>query len=302
MIWNNHIKTLSVSNLAILCLAFSILFFLVNPAGAQSFTNKLGMRFVMIPKGVFIMGSPKSEPGRNWNEKQHRVVISKNFYMQESEVTQGQWEKLVGFNPSAFSDLGKSYPVDTVSWNEAVEFIQILNKWEGTDKYRLPTEAEWEYACRAGSTTAFSSGPITVFESGQVTEFSCNEPEPALIETAWYCYNTGREAGGIALDFKPHPVKTKLPNKWGLYDMHGNVQEWVLDSCKWRTFWRGKVGVVTSTYIDNIVDPLEKVGSHRIIRGGGWYQSGKYQRSAYRSYYKPGARRNSLGFRIVRMQ
>lgn len=84
--------------------------------------------------------------------------------------------------------------------------------------------------------------------------------------------------------------------------MHGNVQEWVLDSCKWRSFWRAKVGVVTDTYKDNIVDPLSKIGKHKIIRGGGWYQTSKYQRSAYRSYYKPGVKRNSLGFRIVRMQ
>jgi len=289
-------KTILLSATAIFCLVFSGLTPLSSPAQAQTIKNKLGMQFVLIPKGSFTMGSPKSEPGRQWNEKQHRVVISKSFYMQESEVTQGQWEKLVGFNPSSFPDLGKSYPVDTISWNEAMEFIQVLNKWEGTNKYRLPTEAEWEYAARAGSTTAFSSGPITI------TAFSCNTPEPSLIETAWYCYNSGSAEASIALDFKPHPVKTKRPNRWGLYDMHGNVQEWVLDSCKWRNFWRAKVGVVTSTYQDNIVDPLSKTGKHRIIRGGGWYQTSKYQRSAYRSYYKPGVRRNSLGFRIVRMQ
>jgi len=90
--------------------------------------------------------------------------------------------------------------------------------------------------------------------------------------------------------------------KWGIYDMHGNAQEWVLDSCKWRNFWRTRVGVVTDTYKDNIVDPLSQIGNHKIIRGGGWYQTSKYQRSAYRSYYKPGVKRNSLGFRIVRMQ
>ncbi len=267
-----------------------------HPLQAQSMTNKLGMQFVLIPSGSFVMGSPKSEPGRQWNEKQHRVVISKNFYMQETEVTQGQWEKLVGFNPSSFSKLGKNFPVDTVSWNEAVEFINLLNKFEGTDKYRLPTEAEWEYACRAGSRTAYYSGPVTV------NEFNCNTPEPSLLDSAWYCYNSGSPEAAVALDFKPHPVKAKKPNKWGLYDMHGNVQEWVLDSCKWRDFWRAKVGVVTTTYEDNVVDPLNTTGKHRIIRGGGWYQTGKYQRAAYRSYYKPGVRRNSLGFRIVRMQ
>ncbi|MCD4722658.1 MAG: formylglycine-generating enzyme family protein [Desulfobacula sp.] len=272
---------------------FCICFF-HNPLFAQTniYTNKLGMRFVLIPPGNFIMGSPESEKGRQWNEKRHKVIISKSFYLTETEVTQGQWEKLVGFNPSSFSNLGKTYPVDTVSWNECVEFIRVLNGWEGTKKYRLPTEAEWEYACRAGSSSTFADGPITTF--------SCNEPEPAIIDMAWYCYNSGRQ--NPSGDFKPHPVKTRNPNKWGLYDMHGNVQEWVLDSCKWRSFWRAKVGVVTDTYKDNIVDPLSKIGKHKIIRGGGWYQTSKYQRSAYRSYYKPGVKRNSLGFRIVRMQ
>ena len=263
-------------------------------AEPRIFKNKLWMHFVLISRGSFIMGSPDSEKGRQWNETKHRVVLSKNFYMMDTEVTQGQWEKLVGFNPSAFSDLGKNYPVDSVSWNEVQEFIRVLNKWEGTDKYRLPTEAEWEYACRAGSVTAFSSGPMTI------TAFSCNVPEPSLLETAWYCYNTGAPAGGIALDFKPQPVRTKRPNKWGLYDMHGNVQEWVQDSCKWRDFWKGRVGAVTETYVDGITDPLSTTGRHRIIRGGGWFQNSKYQRSAYRGYYKPGVKRNSLGFRLVR--
>ncbi|MBU1342491.1 MAG: formylglycine-generating enzyme family protein [Proteobacteria bacterium] len=281
-------------NFVVTAIFFSFLSLFIQPVFAQTniYTNKLGMRFVLIPSGSFLMGSPDSEPGRQWNEKQHNVIISKNFFMGETEVTQGQWEKLVGFNPSSFSKLGKNYPVDTVSWNESMEFIRVLNEWEGTNKYRLPTEAEWEYACRAGSTSAFAEGPITTI--------SCNESEPAIVNMAWYCYNSGLQ--DPSRDFKPRPVKTKLPNKWGLYDMHGNVQEWVLDSCKWRNFWRTKVGVVTDTYKDNIVDPLNKTGDHRIIRGGGWYQTSKYQRSAYRSYYKPGVRRNSLGFRIVRMQ
>ncbi|NOX34019.1 MAG: formylglycine-generating enzyme family protein [Deltaproteobacteria bacterium] len=274
--------------------AFFILFVFHHPLFAQTniFKNKLGMRFVLIPSGNFLMGSPKTEKGRQWNEKRHRVIISKSFYMGETEVTQGQWEKLVGFNPSSFSKLGKNYPVDTISWNEAMEFIRVLNKWEGTLKYRLPTEAEWEYASRAGSTSAFANGPVTTF--------SCNKPEPAIVNMAWYCYNSGLQ--NPARDFKPHPVKTKAPNKWGLYDMYGNVQEWVLDSCKWRDIWKAKVGVVTDTYKDNIIDPLSKTGKHKIVRGGGWYQTSKYQRSAYRSLYKPSARRNSLGFRIVRMQ
>ena len=260
-------------------------------AQTQIYTNKLGMRFVLIPKGNFLMGSPESEQGRQWNERQHRVIISKDFYMGETEVTQGQWKKLVGFNPSSFSLLGKTYPVDSVSWNDCIEFIRVLNDWEQTTQYRLPTEAEWEYACRAGSTAAFANGPITTF--------SCNEPEPAIEKMAWYCFNSG--LSNPARDFKPHPVKTRTPNKWGLFDMHGNVQEWVQDACKWRDFWKGRIGASTDTYEDNIIDPLNTKGKHRITRGGGWYQTSKYQRSAYRTYYKPGVKRNSLGFRIVRM-
>ncbi|WDP88874.1 MAG: formylglycine-generating enzyme family protein [Desulfobacter sp.] len=270
----------------------ALLFSMSAAAGAQSvFTNKLGMRFVLIPAGSFLMGSPKSEKGRNWNEKQHRVTISKSFYMGETEVTQGQWNRLVSPNPSAFK-LGSAYPVDSVSWNDAVAFIDYLNKWEGTTKYRLPTEAEWEYACRAGSTTAFSSGPVTTF--------SCNEPEPALVKTAWYCYNSG--LADPARDFKPHPVRLLKPNRWGLYDMHGNVQEWVQDACEWRSILKAKVGVITRTYVDGIKNPLETKGERRVVRGGGWYQTAKYQRAAYRTYYKPIARRNSLGFRVVRMR
>ncbi|MCP3940061.1 MAG: formylglycine-generating enzyme family protein [Desulfobacteraceae bacterium] len=260
-------------------------------AAQEVYTNKLGMQFVQIPAGSFTMGSPKSEKGRQWNETQHQVIISKSFYLSEAEVTQGQWNQLVSPNPSSFK-FGDNYPVDSVSWEEVMQFISFLNKWEGTKRYRLPTEAEWEYACRAGSTTAFAQGPITTF--------SCIEPEPALVDMAWYCYTSGLQ--NPPGDFKPHPVKTRKPNKWGLYDMHGNVQEWVLDACRGRNIWKGQVGVITDTYRNNIIDPLEKKGKYRIIRGGGWYQSSKYQRSAYRSYYNPTTKRNSLGFRLVRMK
>jgi len=285
---------MTLKNKILIPFSLILFFYLFNSslwAETAIFTNKLGMRFVLVPAGSFIMGSPESEKGRQENETQHRVTLSKSFYMGETEVTQGQWEKLVGFNPSSFSKLGKNYPVDSVSWNQCVEFIRVLNEWEKTDKYRLPTEAEWEYACRAGATTAFAEGSPTTF--------ACNEPEPAILEMAWYCYNSG--AQNPAGDFKPHPVKTKLPNKWGLYDMHGNVQEWVMDACEWRDPLSRSVGAKTDTYQDNMVDPLSKTGDHRIFRGGAWHQSSKYQRAAYRGYYKPVAKRNSLGFRIVRM-
>ncbi len=254
------------------------------------YTNGLDMRFVLINAGTFYMGSPESETGHQWNEKRHKVTITKDFFMQETEVTQGQWQKLVGFNPSSFETVSDRYPVDTVSWHQCREFIRVLNEWEGTDKYRLPTEAEWEYACRAGSSTAFANG--------KMTRNVCDVPDPVLDKMAWYCYNSGLQTP--PRNFHPHPVKTKIPNRWGLYDMHGNVQEWVLDACKQRDIWTGKIGPVTDTYRDGVIDPVSEKGDHRIIRGGGWYQKPVYLRSAQRNFYKPMAKRNSLGFRIVR--
>jgi len=278
--------------ITVVCLVVCTLVCLAVPINAQDqvFTNTLGMRFIPVPSGQFYMGSPKSEIGHTRDETRHTVFISKGFYIQETEMTQGQWKRLVGFNPSAFPECGDNCPVDTVSWEECMEFIRVLNQYEDTTKYRLPTEAEWEYACRAGTTTAFSSGPITTT--------SCKVIEPALDLVGWYCANSGYKDPPD--DFRPHPVKAKKPNPWGLYDMHGNVQEWVLDSCKWRDRLRGRVGVITTTYRDKIVDPLSTKGDRRIFKGGGWHQNPKYCRSAYRSYYKPVAKRNSLGFRIVR--
>ncbi|MCK5542081.1 MAG: formylglycine-generating enzyme family protein, partial [Desulfobacterales bacterium] len=192
---------------------FCFFSFLKNGIAEEVITNSLGMRFVQIYPGTFKMGSPKSETGHRWNEKEHTVRISKSFYMQETEVTQGQWKKLVGFNPSSSKILNKNYPVDTVSWDQCIEFIKVLNGFEKTNKYRLPTEAEWEYACRAGTATAFSSGKITTF--------SCTTIDPALNKTAWYCANSGEQ--NPPGKFQAHRVKTKQPNAWGLYDMHGNV-------------------------------------------------------------------------------
>ena len=263
-----------------------------SSAASKKFTNKLGMTFILIPGGTFLMGSPENETGRDWNEMHHRVKLSKSFYIQETEVTQAQWTALVEGNPSGFKDCGAQCPVDTVSWNECMQFIAFLNKFERTNKYRLPTEAEWEYACRAGSRSAFSGGAMT--------EDGCTPVDPVLDKIAWYCGNSGYKNPPDVL--RPHPVKTKDPNAWGLYDMHGNVQEWCLDQCKWREIWsfKGRTGVITSTYKNNIVDPLSKEGDRRVIRGGAWHQPPRYLRSANRSYYKPVAKRNSLGFRIVK--
>jgi len=153
----------------------------------------LNARFVLIPAGTFMMGSPENEPERKDNEVLHKVTISKPFYLQTTQVTQGQWKNIMGNNPS-HCEGDKNLPIDGVSWNDIQEFIQKLNKKEGADKYRLPTEAQWEYACRAGTTTAY-----------------CFGDDPSLLgEYAWIN------------DYKRHPVGQKKPNKWGLYDMHGS--------------------------------------------------------------------------------
>ncbi len=253
--------------------------------------NTLGMKFVYIQPGTFKMGSPVSEKGRDRDEDQHQVRINRGFYIQTTEVTQGQWFQIMKYNPSAFKTCGGNCPVENISWNDCQEFLKKLNAEEGTNRYRLPTEAEWEYACRAGNNTAFSNGDI---------KFMQCEKEPNLDKMGWYCGNSGQT--NPVSDKRPHPVAQKAPNAWGLYDMHGNVQEWVQDFCKWRDFWKGEVGVITDTYIDGLVDPLSTKGTHRVFRGGSWNQSAKYSRAANRSRYKPMVVRNNIGLRIVKSQ
>jgi len=234
-------------------------------------TNSLGMSFVSIPAAAFIMGSPEDEPGRNPDEIPHEVTISRAFYLQTTPVTQGQWRALMDDNPSIFSDGGDDCPVEGVSWNDCQEFIQRLNaRGEGT--YRLPKEAEWEYACRAGSPTAFANGEITQL---------LGEPDPNLDAMGWYCGNSGR---------RTHPVGQKAPNRWGLYDMHGNVSEWCQD-------WYGPYPETPQ------VDPAgPPKGMERIFRSGSLFGNALTCRSAYRAKWPPQSRSKFqvLGFRLVR--
>jgi len=239
-------------------------------AQGESFTNSLGMEFVLIPPGTFLMGSPPCEPGRHADEDQHPVTLTRGFFCQRTEVTQGQWLEAMGNKPSHFQDCGEDCPVEFVSWNDCQEFIRLLNERERGDKYRLPTEAEWEFACRAGSGEAFASGSIT--------ETGCGHA-PNLDPIGWYCGNSGK---------RPHPVAQKNPNAFGLYDMHGNMWEWCGD-------WYG-------TYPPgHVVEPKgPSEGSGRVLRGGGWHEDAGDCRSAIRVGRLPDSKAGTLGFRLVR--
>lgn len=232
----------------------------------ETFKNALGMEFRLIRPGFFMMGSPESENGRGNGEHRHKVLISQKYYIQTTEVTQKQWQAVMGSNPSYFK--GENLPVENITWFEAQEFIKKLNLMGGDIKYRLPTEAEWEYACRAGSPHRFSFGN-SVSELGRY---------------AWYEENSGG---------RTHPVAALRPNPWGLYDMHGNVWEWCLDRGAW------KKGVVTDTYVDNVKNPVSTQGTDRINRGGSWSFHARFCRSAYRYCNAPGSRLNSIGFRLA---
>ncbi|WP_340818130.1 formylglycine-generating enzyme family protein [Methanolobus sp. WCC4] len=239
-----------------------------SPHPLSIFTNSTGMEFILIPAGEFEMGSKVDE--RNWYRNEgpvHRVTIGRPFYLGRSLVTQEQWCEVMENDPSKFT--GKQKPVDRVSWVAAQEFIERLNEKEGTDSYRLPNEAEWEYACRAGTATRYSFG----------------DNDSDLEE---YCHYGNQDIGSC-------PVGQKKPNPWGLYDMHGNLWEWMQD-------------VYHDSYEDAPGDgsAMEDAdGSSmimRVLRGGSWQTSAVGCRSASRYYMPPLARRNSsrVGLRLVR--
>lgn len=235
----------------------------------KTITNSISMNFVYISPGSFMMGSPPDEPGRWGDETRHRVTLSRGRYMQSTEVTQEQWAKIMDGNPSTLEHRDDC-PVETVSWNDVQEFIRRLNQREQTNKYRLPSEAEWEYSCRAGSDATFANGVIT--------ENGCGY-DPNLDEIGWYCGNA---------DNKTHQVAQKTPNAWGLYDMHGNVWEWCHDL--YGTYSSGPV-----------VDPIgPTTGSKRVIRGGSWNCSARRSGSANRDWDTPDSKFNGLGFRVVK--
>ena len=233
----------------------------------RTIENSIGMKLALIPAGEFLMGSPDNDRDA-WESEQpkHTVRITKPFYMGVTEVTQEQYERVMGTNPSIFK--GAQLPVERVSWEDAVKFCRELSALPAERSagrvYRLPTEAEWEYACRAGSKTKWSFG----------------DAEPSLGEYAWYHSNSGE---------KTHPVGTKKPNAWGLYDMHGNVWEWCSD-------WYAEAYYANSP----LDDPTGATsGSSRVLRGGSWAHNARSCRSAYRDGSTPSDRSNYLGFRLA---
>ena len=231
-------------------------------------TNSLGMKLSLIPAGRFIMGSPENEPGRRPVEKQHEVTLTRSFYMGTTEVTQAQWKALMGDNPSFVE--GDDHPVETIPWAKAVEFCHKLSEKEGA-KYRLPTEAEWEYACRAGTTTPFHTGATI-----STDEANYNGQQ---------IYGNGRK--GKFRD-ETTPVASFPPNAWGLHDMHGNVWEWCAD-------WYGayRAGAVSDP-----TGPAE--GTTRVVRGGCWVTAPAVCRSANRGDTEPVSWNFHFGFRVVR--
>jgi formylglycine-generating enzyme required for sulfatase activity len=230
-------------------------------------SNSLGMTFRLIPAGTFVMGSPSDELGRETNETQYTVTISESFYIQTTEVTQGQWKALMGNNPSSFTSCGLNCPVEYISWEDAQTFIATLNAM-GEGSYTLPTEAQWEYATRAGSNKAFANGIISHIET-----------DPNLDIMGWYYSNSSST---------PHAAAQKQANAWGMFDTHGNVWEWCND-------WYG-------TYpTGSVADPMGvSSGSTRVIRGGSWNHLARYCRSNNRNGYSPGSRYNYIGLRLMR--
>ncbi|MDR1166201.1 MAG: formylglycine-generating enzyme family protein [Deltaproteobacteria bacterium] len=233
------------------------------PVAAQEVTNSIGMKFVLAPAGSFTMGVDLSaENGVEAETPQRQVTLTRPFYLGVYEVTQAEYSSVMdGASPGVFK--GRDLPVENVSWDDARAFLRKLNQKEGTDKYRLPTEAEWEYSARAGTTTAYFFGSDAKF----------------LGDYAWFAENSGGQT---------RPVGGKKPNPWGFYDLYGNVWEWTED------FYGKYQG-------DSATDPGgPSAGSERTSRGCSWSNAPVIIcRSAARVGLSPELRDGTLGFRVA---
>jgi len=234
---------------------------------AKYVTNSAGMKFVWISAGSFQMGSTGKEKGRGDDEIHHQVTFTKGFYLSVHPVTQAQWQTVMGTNPSHFK--GDKLPVESVSWHDCQAFCKKLREKDNSE-YRLPTEAEWEYAARAGTTTPFHFGSTL---STELANYN-----------GGFVYGPGKK--GVYRE-KTTPVGSFLANTWGLHDMHGNVWQWCHD-------WHGGLpGQAT-------VDPQgPKAGKNRILRGGSWGSHPVFCRSANRNFADPDERTEYYGFRVA---
>ncbi|MBI1917315.1 MAG: formylglycine-generating enzyme family protein [Planctomycetes bacterium] len=267
--------------LAVVLLSLAVFGFVLwrkSPPPHEYLTNSLGMRFVRIPPGKFLMGAPANERDRGKDEEpQHEVEITRPFFMGVTEVTQGEYEKIMGTNPAVFGR-NPDHAVENVSWDEAVEFCRRLSELPEEKAagrvYRLPTEAEWEYACRAGTTTPYSFG-----EGAAINDY------------CWFYFNSRSEPDQAGLrkqsDVVP-AVGQKKPNAFGLYDLHGNVREWCAD-------WYDKDYYRNSPSRD---PPGPGEGVFRVVRGGSRSDGPMACRSAARLGLAPDIRLGN-GFRLV---
>jgi formylglycine-generating enzyme required for sulfatase activity len=251
---------------------------------AQVVVGGVLIELVWMDPGTFFMGSPEDEEGRYNDEQRHEVRLTRGFWIGRYPVTQAQWQAVAGAHPTETSQSAEpDLPVAQVTWDEVTAFAEKLNGLLQESEvlppgfgFRLPTEAEWEYACRAGTDSAFHDGS------------ACTKPEgkdPALDRLGWFDENSGK---------KTHPVGQKQPNAWGLHDCHGNVFEWCADLAD----LKDNV-VVSDAYPAQGVDPVGTQGARRVVRGGRAWNSARICRSAYRDAHVPGDRYIDLGFRLA---
>jgi len=287
-----------------------------NDRAKGEIVNGLGMHFVSIQPGSFMMGSPEDEPARYDDEMLHEVTLSHGFEMQTTPVTVGQWRMFVeatGFETQAELEDGArgllvggrgdqeeeweidpafswkspgfeqtdGHPITCLTLQDTESFIDWLNQ-QDSQGYRLPTEAEWEYVCRAGSNSIFTHGNCLSADDANFND--AIHPLPG-------CSNSGTYRKATV------PVTRFRPNRWGLYDMHGNVMERCLDRVD---FDEQTEQLICDTYVDGIVNPLNREGSLNIARGGCWSADAKHSRAACRIKYAPDERWTFLGFRLVR--